>query len=105
MTDTRMTKQKGDKLTTNSMATDATAAQLAIQLHAERIKTRELRQAHERLAPDGSLSDTEKNILDSMATAIMEEIIAAPVTALEQADSYDDDTVETALELFDPTGD
>jgi len=38
-----------------------------------------------------------------MATAIVDDIIAAPITVLDETSAYDDETVETALELFDPT--
>lgn len=83
--------------------TDASAAQQAIRRQAERIKARELQQAYNRLEADASVSTTEKAILASMATAIVDEIVASPVAVLDRADTYDDDTVETALELFDPT--
>ncbi|WP_185911723.1 hypothetical protein [Halonotius roseus] len=83
--------------------TDASAAQQAIRRQAERIKARELRQAYNRLEADSSVSTPEKAILDAMATAIVDEVVAAPVSVLDRADAYDDDTVETALELFDPT--
>ncbi|MFC7041882.1 hypothetical protein [Halonotius sp. GCM10025705] len=83
--------------------TNASVAQAAIHIQAERIKTAELQQAYNRLDVDSSLSTTEKEILETMATAIVDEIVAAPVSVLDRADAYDDDTVETALELFNPT--
>lgn len=85
-----------------SIDTDASVAQVAIQIQAERSKTVELQQAYNRLEVDSSLSTTEKEILETMATAIVDEIVSAPVSVLDRADAYDDDTVETALELFDP---
>jgi len=103
MAETEIAEQEPDDTTAaTATATDAAAAQQAIQRYAERIKARELREAHQRLAADGSLSATEEAVLDTMATAITEEIVAAPVAALDQAEAYDDDTVETALDLFDP---
>ena len=89
----------GERMSTD---TDASATQQAIRRQAERIKARELQQAYNRLEADRSVSATEQAILDAMATAIVDEIVAAPVAVLDRADAYDDDTVETALELFDP---
>ena len=98
---THMTDQDTEEAETPT-DTDASAAQQAIRRQAERIKARELQQAYNRLEADRSVSTTEQAILDAMATAIVDEIVAAPVAVLDRADAYDDDTVETALELFDP---
>lgn len=97
-----MTVQEGEEWETPP-ASDAATAQQAIRRHAARIKARELQQASDRLGADRSLSETEQAALDAMATAIVEEIVAAPVSVLDDAETYDDDTVETALELFAPT--
>lgn len=88
-----------------AVATDETAAaaKQAIQRHATRIKEKELDEAYNRLAHDSELSATEREVLDAMATAIVAEIVAAPVSVLDNTAAYDAETVETALDLFDPT--
>lgn len=96
----RPTRDAGHRTATEMGA--ATAKQ-AITTQATRIKQEELEYAYSRLADDSSVSPTEKAVLDAMATAIVEDIIAAPVDVLEHTAAYDDKAVETALELFDPT--
>jgi len=92
----------GDESTTPPTA-EAAIAKQAIAAHADRIKHQELQQAYNRLGDNGTISKTERQIIEAMATAIVDDIIATPITALDETPDYDDKTVETALELFDPT--
>ncbi len=72
---------------------------------AERIKSRELRTAlskFERESEDG-LSETEREILESMADALVGQILSAPTQSLRDAAENDDwSTIRTTLELFGP---
>lgn len=98
--DTRSSIETDDETT---HAAEAAVATQSIAVHADRIKDRELQQAYSRLGGESTISATERQVIDSMATAIVDDIIAAPITVLDETSAYDDETVETALELFDPT--
>lgn len=102
-----MTDSKNQRLTrdtdhSTTTEIDATTATQAIATQATKIKQEELQYAYNRLASDTSVSPSEKAVLDAMATAIVEDIIAAPIGVLENTAAYDDKAVETAVELFDP---
>ncbi|PSP33765.1 glutamyl-tRNA reductase [Halobacteriales archaeon QH_10_67_22] len=66
---------------------------------AERVKTRELDTAFEKAAFD----DREREIVESMADAVVNQLLAAPTKSLRDAAEEDDwSTINTALQLFDP---
>jgi len=66
---------------------------------AERVKARQLGTALGKL----DLDDEEEAIVESMADAIVSQLLAAPTSSLRDAAEEDDwSTIHTALELFDP---
>ncbi len=75
---------------------------------AERIKAQELRTAVSKLESESEsgVSETEKEVLESMADAIVGQILAAPTRSLRDAAENDDwSKIRTALELFGPAFD
>ncbi len=75
---------------------------------AERIKAQELRTAVSKLESESEngVSETEREILESMADAIVGQILAAPTQSLRDAAANDDwSKIRTALELFGPAFD
>ncbi|MFT4922418.1 MAG: glutamyl-tRNA reductase [Haloarculaceae archaeon] len=66
---------------------------------AERVKTQELQTALGKL----DLDDEQEAVVESMADAIVSQLLAAPTNSLRDAAEDDDwPTIQTALELFDP---
>ena len=73
---------------------------------AERIKSRELRTAISKLegeADEDGLSEAEREILESMADALVGQLLSAPTRSIRDAAENDDwSTISTALGLFGP---
>ena len=72
---------------------------------AERMKARELRTAMSKLEAetDGEVTDAEREIVESMADALVGQLLSAPTQSLRDAAENDDwSTINTALQLFDP---
>ncbi|QLD90653.1 glutamyl-tRNA reductase [Natronomonas salina] len=72
---------------------------------AERMKARELRTAVAKLEAetDGEVTDEQREILESMADALVGQLLSAPTQSLRDAAENDDwSTINTALQLFDP---
>jgi len=72
---------------------------------AERVKSRELRTAIGRLEAegDGDVTDEQREILESMADALVGQLLSAPTRSLRDAAENDDwTTINTALQLFGP---
>jgi glutamyl-tRNA reductase len=71
---------------------------------AERIKARELQTAVSKLeAAEGDLGEEEREILESMADALVGQLLSAPTRSLREAAEKDDwSTISTALRLFGP---
>jgi glutamyl-tRNA reductase len=70
---------------------------------AERIKARELRTAVSKLESEGGVSAAEREILESLADALVGQLLSAPTESLREAAENDDwSTIRTALELFGP---
>lgn len=72
---------------------------------AERIKSRELRTAVSKFEneSEGGVSETETEILESMADALVGQILSAPTQSLRDAAENDDwSTIRTTLQLFGP---
>ncbi|RKD98286.1 glutamyl-tRNA reductase [Halopiger aswanensis] len=68
---------------------------------AERMKERELETALSRLEDD--LSPAQREVVESMADALVSQLLAPPTKSLRQAAAEDDwSTINTALQLFDP---
>jgi len=67
---------------------------------AERVKARELRTAFEKLE---DLDDQQREVVESMADALVSQLLAPPTQSLRDAAEEDDwSTINTALQLFDP---
>ena len=70
---------------------------------AERVKARELSEALSKLDAHGGLSDDQRAVVESMADALVSQLLAAPTKSLRDAAADDDwTTINTALQLFDP---
>jgi len=72
---------------------------------AERVKEREIDTALTRLeaAADGDLDEDQREVIESLADALVGQLLAAPTRSLRDAAEDDDwSTINTALELFDP---
>ncbi|RQG92197.1 glutamyl-tRNA reductase [Natrarchaeobius chitinivorans] len=68
---------------------------------AERIKKRELETALSRL--DGELTPDQREVVESMADALVSQLLAPPTRSLREAAAEDDwCTIDTALQLFNP---
>ncbi|WP_255168650.1 glutamyl-tRNA reductase [Natrononativus amylolyticus] len=69
---------------------------------AERVKARELETALTRL-DDGEFSEEQREIVRSLADALVGQLLAPPTKSLREAAAEDDwETINTALQLFDP---
>ena len=72
---------------------------------AERTKDREVATALSRLdaASDGGIGDAEREVVESLADALVSQLLAAPTRSLREAAGEDDwETIATAIRLFDP---
>jgi len=72
---------------------------------AERVKSREVETALSRLEAQsgGDLSDEQREIVESMADALVGQLLSAPTKSLRQAAIEDDwSTIQTAMALFNP---
>jgi len=70
---------------------------------AERVKSREISTAVSQLEAEGDLSAEQREIIESLADALVGQLLAAPTKSLREAAAEDDwTTIHTALQLFDP---
>lgn len=70
---------------------------------AERIKQQELQTALSRLDADDELTSKQRETVESLADALVGQLLAAPTKSLRDAAERDDwSTINTALQLFDP---
>ncbi|MFT4889210.1 MAG: glutamyl-tRNA reductase [Halobacteriales archaeon] len=70
---------------------------------ADRIKARELETALSKLEDRGDLTDKQREAVESLADAVVGQLLAAPTKALRDAAAEDDwATINAALQLFDP---
>jgi len=72
---------------------------------ADRLKGREVQTAVQRLEAERGeeLPDAEREVVESMADALVSQLLAAPTRSLRDAAAEDDwSTIATALELFNP---
>jgi glutamyl-tRNA reductase len=79
---------------------DPETVRQAIRRRSELLKRREVDQAVNKLRIRGEFTESKREIIEEMADAIVDGVLAAPESVLEQASS-DEDAVETAIELFD----
>ena len=81
-------------------ADDAISAMYA---GADRVKQRELDRAVTKLDAQGELTDEQRETVESLADALVGQLLAAPTRSLRDAAGEDDwETIRTALQLFDP---
>ncbi|MFC3958096.1 glutamyl-tRNA reductase [Halovivax cerinus] len=70
---------------------------------AARIKEREVKTALSRLDDRDEVTEDQREIVESMADALVNQLLAAPTKSLRDAAVADDwETIDTALRLFDP---
>lgn len=75
---------------------------------ADRVKSQEIETAVSQLEAerDGELSADEREVVESMADALVNKLLAPPTKSLREAAGEDDwTTINTALQLFDPAFD
>ncbi|MFB6116909.1 glutamyl-tRNA reductase [Halosegnis sp.] len=71
---------------------------------AERMKESELQRALTKLESEGEFTDEQREVVESMADALVSQLLAPPTRSLRDAAEQDDwSTIHTALQLFDPT--
>lgn len=91
-----------DRLLTQYKRRRADQVVAAMYEGAERVKEAELRTASSQLAAADTSSEREE-VLESLADAIVGQLLAAPTSSLREAAEHDDwETIHTALKLFDP---
>ncbi|MFB6091854.1 MAG: glutamyl-tRNA reductase [Haloquadratum sp.] len=70
---------------------------------AERVKSREVETALTRLEAQGEFTDEQRETVESMADALVGQLLSAPTKSLREAAAEDDwETIQTAMALFDP---
>jgi len=73
---------------------------------AERMKARELDRALTKLEAQGELTDDQRETVEALADSLVSQLLAPPTKSLREAAGEDDwNTIQTAMELFDPTTD
>lgn len=94
-----MVDEEFDRLLTQYKRRRADRVISAMYESAERIKRNEFQAATSKL----DLDDDQAAVVDSMADAIVSQLLSAPTKSLRDAAEGDDwSTIHTALELFDP---
>ncbi|MES3518105.1 MAG: glutamyl-tRNA reductase [Natronomonas sp.] len=70
---------------------------------AERVKRQELRTALSKLESEDELTDDQRMVVESMADALVGQLLSAPTESLRDAAENDDwSTINAALQLFGP---
>ncbi|WP_122089513.1 glutamyl-tRNA reductase [Halalkalicoccus subterraneus] len=71
---------------------------------AERTKRAEVTTALSKLESQGGLTDQQRETVEAMADALVGQLLSAPTKSLREAAAEDDwETINTAIQLFDPT--
>jgi glutamyl-tRNA reductase len=87
--------------TTADAAVEGDAAVERIRKHATAVRDAEVETALAKLDADGDLSATEREAVERLADGLVDSLLAVPEESLHAAAAAgDDETVETALELF-----
>lgn len=81
---------------------DPEAVRAAIRARAEEIERAELREAFDRLDARGTLTPEQRRIIRQMAVDIVDGVLVAPESVLEDLTEQDRETVRVAIDLFDP---
>ena len=70
---------------------------------AERVKNREVGTAMAKLDANAELTDTHREVIESLADSLVSQLLAAPTKSLREAAAEDDwTTIQTAMQLFNP---
>lgn len=86
--------------TTDPAEADPSDAKRAIYTYGEDVKRRELQRAFARLEAKGTLTDEQRATVSQMASAIVGDVLAPTLDALDEASTCDD-TAQTLVELYD----
>ncbi|ADJ14613.1 glutamyl-tRNA reductase [Halalkalicoccus jeotgali] len=71
---------------------------------AQHIKRSEVTTALAKLESQGGLTDDQRETVEAMADALVGQLLSAPTKSLREAAAEDDwETINTAIQLFDPT--
>lgn len=79
---------------------NAEAARRLIRARGAAVRRRELRTALSRLETHGGLASEQRRVVEEMAAAVVDGVLAAPESTLASGET-DPDAVRTALELFE----
>ncbi|WP_254841018.1 hypothetical protein [Natronomonas marina] len=71
----------------------------AIYEDAERIKRGEVEEALGKLDARGELGDAQRDVVEGLADAIVDQLLAAPITRIQRGG--DGSTLDTVVRLFD----
>ena len=70
---------------------------------AERVKNREVGTAMAKLDANAELTETHREVIESLADSLVSQLLAAPTKSLREAAAEDDwTTIQTAMQLFNP---
>ncbi len=96
-----MIDREYDLLTEQYKRARADEAIAAMYESAERIKDREVETALSHL--EGEVTEGQREVVESMADALVNQLLAPPTKSLREAAAEDDwSTIHTALQLFNP---
>lgn len=99
----RIIDEEFENLMTQFKRKRADAVIAAMYEGAERTKRRELSTAIDRLEAAGQLTEEQRAVVDSLADALVGQLLAPPTQSLRDAAENDDwATISTALRLFGP---
>lgn len=74
----------------------------SIRRRAAEISREELQTALTRLESQGGLTEAQERILQEMTTSLMDELLRAPESMLDETENLDRSTRSAIVELFDP---
>lgn len=99
----RMIEEAMDRLLTQYKRNRADEVIAAMYEGAERMKRQELQTALSQLDAEDELTPQQRETVESLADALVGQLLAAPTKSLRDAAERDDwSTINTALQLFDP---
>ena len=93
-----------DRLLHSLKRSRADAAISGMYEGAERMKAAELDRAVTKLEAQGDLNEDQRETVEAMADSLVSQLLAPPTRSLREAAGQDDwETIQTAMQLFDPT--
>ncbi len=99
-----MIERELDHLLAQFKRTQADDAIAGMYEGAERVKRAEVTTALAKLDAQGGLTDDQRETVEAMADALVGQLLAAPTESLREAAAEDDwETINTAMQLFDPS--